>query len=192
MKNTFKLGVENTREAMAAKAAAKEAKKIQQLDGADVYHMMKKGEIVPIIVDGQVIGGATSEDDAKAAVDFLKSFTQGLPLDKTTLMAAGMRAIKALEEGNSLADAEKSGIGIYNTYKIKDKEYVVDTTYELYTISGDHITNIADIITARESGALSEKLFNEILEKRILEWAFTEVFAEKNDDVYEDEDEDDE
>ena len=67
MKNNFKSGVEATRKSIEIVEAAKVAKEIKQYASLDVYNLMKSGQMYAIVVDGVVIGGASSEADAKAA-----------------------------------------------------------------------------------------------------------------------------
>jgi len=167
MKNNFKSGVEATRKSIEIVEAAKVAKEIKQYGGIDVYNLMKSGQMYAIVVDGVVVGGAVSEADAKAAVEFLTHFTGGKVLDRNTLYSAGCKSMAALQQANDLIEAEKEGIAISKTYNINGKEYVIDDTNELYTIDGRHICNVADIITAKESGGLTDELFLEILKSRI-------------------------
>lgn len=167
MKNSFKSGVEATRKSIEIVEAAKVAKEIKQYGGIDVYNLMKSGQMYAIVVDGIVIGGAVSEADAKAAVEFLTHFTDGKVLDRNTLYSASCKSMAALEKAHDLIEAEKEGIAISKTYNINGKEYVIDDTNELYTIDGRHICNVADIITAKESGGLTDELFLEILKSRI-------------------------
>ena len=56
---------------------------------------------------------------------------------------------------------------ITKTYTIGDQDYVIDDTNELYSIDGRHICNVADIVSAKESGGLTEELFLEILKSRV-------------------------
>lgn len=167
MKNNFKSGVNATRKSIEIIKAAEVAKEIKQYGGTDVYKLMKAGQMYAIVVDGIVIGGAVSEADAKAAVEFLTHFTDGKVLDRDTLCSAGYKSMTALQQANDLIEAEKDGIAISDTYTIDGKEYVIDDTNELYTIDGCHICNVADIITAKESGGLTDELFLEILKSRI-------------------------
>ena len=165
--NSFKSGVEATRKSIEIVEAAKVAKEIKQYGGIDVYNLMKSGQMYAIVVDGVVIGGAVSETDAKAAVEFLTHFTGGKVLDRNTLYAASCKSMSALQKANDLIEAEKEGIAITKTYVINDREYIIDDTNELYSIDGEHICNVADIIAAKESGGLTDELFQEILKSRI-------------------------
>ena len=151
MKNNFKSGVNATRKTIEIIKAAEAAKEIKQYGGTEVYKLMKAGQMYAIVVDGIVIGGAVSEADAKAAVEFLTHFTDGKVLDRNTLYSAGYKSMTALQQANDLIEAEKDGIAISDTY----------------TIDGCHICNVADIITAKESGGLTDELFLEILKSRI-------------------------
>ena len=169
--NNFKKSVEATKKTVEIVEASKVAKEIKQYGGLDVYDLMKKGNMYAIVVDGQVIGGATSKKDAEAAVELLTHFTGGAPLCKDNLMSAGMKAIGAIEKANNLVEAEADGtIKIEKTLKVDEREYVIDDGGELYSIDGDHIGNISDLITARKSGGLTEELYDEILKKRIAEY----------------------
>ena len=167
MKNNFKSGVEATRKSIEIVEAAKVAKEIKQYGSLDVYNLMKSGQMYAIVVDGVVVGGASSEADAKAAVEFLTHFTDGEALNQNTVYSAGYKSMMALQQANDLIEAEKEGITISKTYNIDGKEYVIDDTNELYTIDGCHICNVADIMTAAESGGLTDELFLEILKSRI-------------------------
>ena len=167
MSNSFKNGVNKTRENIKLVEAAKAAKEIKQYAGSDVYQLMKKGDMFAIVVDGVVIGGAKNEKDAAAAIEFLTHFTGGRPLTKDTLFGAGSKALSALAHANDLMEAEKDGIGVTLTYTINGRDYVIDETNELYTIDGQHICNVADIVEAKKSGGLTEELFLEILKSRI-------------------------
>ena len=157
--NSFKAGVEATRKNIEVVEAEKAAKKIKQYGGADVYNLMKAGKMYAIVVDGVVIGGAVSEEDAKAAVEFLTHFTDGAVLDKNNVNNAGYKSVCAIAKANDLIEAE--------TYTIGDQDYVIDDTNELYSIDGRHICNVADIVSAKESGGLTEELFLEILKSRV-------------------------
>lgn len=167
MVNNFKSGVEATRKSIEIVEAAKVAKEIKQYGGIDVYNLMKSGQMYAVVVDGIVVGGATSEADAKAAVEFLTHFTGGEVLNRNTLYAAGYKSMAALGKAHDLIEAEKEGISINETYEIDGGEYVIDDTNELYGIDGEHICNVADIVAAKESGGLTEELFREILKSRI-------------------------
>ena len=165
--NSFKAGVEATRKNIEVVEAEKAAKKIKQYGGADVYNLMKAGKMYAIVVDGVVIGGAVSEEDAKAAVEFLTHFTDGAVLDKNNVNNAGYKSLCAIANANDIIEAEKEGIMITKTYTIGDQDYVIDDTNELYSIDGRHICNVADIVSAKESGGLTEELFLEILKSRV-------------------------
>ena len=141
--NSFKAGVEATRKNIEVVEAEKAAKKIKQY------------------------GGAVSEEDAKAAVEFLTHFTDGAVLDKNNVNNAGYKSLCAIAKANDLIEAEKEGIMITKTYTIGDQDYVIDDTNELYSIDGRHICNVADIVSAKESGGLTEELFLEILKSRV-------------------------
>ena len=74
----------------------------------------------------------------------------------------------AVQKGYDIASAEADGtLKVDKTYKINNRDYVVDDTNELYTLDGQHICNIADIVDAKKNGALSDELFLEILTSRI-------------------------
>lgn len=166
--NLFKNGVEATRKSMEASKARKAAKEIKQYGGVDAYNLMDQGDLVPIIVDGMVIGAATSKKDADAAVEYLSHFTDGKPLTKDTVMEAGMKAMVATKIGKNLMDAKKeSGIKINDSIKVGETEYIIDETNELYDIYGGHICNVADVVEAKNEGKLSEELYKEILTSRI-------------------------
>ena len=169
--NNFKSNVEATKKHIEIVEAAKVAKEIKQYGGLDVYDLMKKGNMYAIVVDGQVIGGATSKKDADAAIELLTHFTGGAELSRDNVMAAGRQAMNAIEKANNLVEAEADGtIKIEKTMKIDDVEYVIDDGGELYDINGNHIGNIADLIEARKSGGLTAELYDEILKKRIAEY----------------------
>lgn len=166
--NKFQAGVEATRKQIEVIEAEKVAKEIKQYGGLDVYNLMKAGQMYAIVVDGIVVGGAVSEADAKAAVEFLQHFTGGRPLDKESLLCATIGSISAINEAYDLIEAEKDGgIKINKTYEIDGRNYVVDETNELYTTEGKHICNVADIVEALEGGMLTEDLYMEILTARI-------------------------
>ena len=189
MKNLFKAGVEATRKEMEIIEAEKVAEKIKQYNGIDVYNLMKKGQMYAIVIDGVVVGGATSKKDAEEAVNFLKHFTNGDVLNKESLITAQMGAMKALRKANEFIEAEKDGIKIKETFNIEGNGYVVDDTDELYTEDGEHIDNIADVMSAMETGGLTKELGMEIIISRINE------FLEENsnydqEDNYDNDDED--
>ena len=166
--NLFKNGVEATRKSMEAAELRKAAKEIKQYGGVDAYNLMDQGDLVPIIVDGMVIGAATSKKDADAAVEYLSHFTGGKPLTKDTVMEAGMKAMVATKIGKNLMDAKKeSGIKVSDSIKVGETEYIIDETNELYDIYGGHICNVADVVEAKNEGKLSEELYKEILTSRI-------------------------
>lgn len=175
--NKFQAGVEATRKQIEVIEAEKVAKEIKQYGGLDVYNLMKAGQMYAIVVDGIVVGGAVSEEDAAAAIEFLQHFTGGSTLCGSNVFDAGMRSMAALTKANDLIEAEKGGIKIEDTLVVNGGEYVIDDTKELYTIDGEHVGNVADIVEAKASGALSEELFMEIIGHRIADWK-----AEQEDD----------
>lgn len=166
--NLFKNGVEATRKSMEASKAREVAKEIKQYGGVDAYNLMDQGDLVPIVVDGMVIGAATSKKDAEAAVEYLSHFTDGKPLTKDTVMEAGMKAMVATKIGKNLMDAKKDdGIKVVDSIKVGSVEYIIDETNELYDVYGGHICNVADVVEAKAEGKLSEELYKEILTSRI-------------------------
>ena len=171
MKNSFKANIEANKRNVEIVEASKVAKDIKQYGGLDVYNLMKQGNMYAIVVDGTVVGGATSKKDAEAAIEFLTHFTGGQPLTSANVMSAGMKSITALTKANNIVEAEADGtIKVSKTFKLNDVEYIVDDTNELYTIDGELIGNIADIVEAKEKGALTQELYDEILNKRIAEY----------------------
>lgn len=189
MQNNFKKGVEEARKNIQIVEATKVATSIKQYGGLDVYDLMKKGDMYAIVVDGIVIGGASSKEDADKAIEFLTHFTGGQPLNKDTLMTAGAGAMKAMTRANNLVEAEAEGtVKIQKTYTIDDKEYIVDETSELYSIDGDHICNIADLLAALKSKNLTEELYLELLKGRIDKyWAEEEAKRQAEAAAWEDE-----
>lgn len=180
--NKFMNNVNETRKNIEIVEAEKAAKDIKQYGGLDVYNLMKEGKMYAIVVDGIVIGGATSKEDAEAAVEFLTHFTGGMPLNKNSIMSAMRNSTFALEKANDLIEAEKEGnITIKKTYNIKGKEYIVDETKELYTIDGKHICNVADLLDAK----LSPEIMEEILVSRI-EKAEEESYEDEEDEDWDD------
>ena len=109
MKNNFKSGVNATRKSIEIIKAAEVAKEIKQYGGTDVYKLMKAGQMYAIVVDGMVIGGAVSEADAKAAVEFLTHFTDGKVLDRNTLCSAGYKSMKSSAKFVTMAYKDKDG-----------------------------------------------------------------------------------
>lgn len=190
MVNNFLNGVKNARNNMKVVEAEKVAKEIKQYGGLDVYKMMKDGQMYAIVVDDIVIGGATTKKDAQEALEFLKHFTQGKILDKNSLFMAQRNAMNALTQGHKLMEAEKEGVKITRTLTVDEEDYIIDSDNELYSIEGEHICNVADIVTALEEEHITEKLFNEVITSRIRdkrsEW------AEEDDDEYYDDDDYDE
>ena len=189
MTNKFMNGVNATREAMEAKKAEETAQTIKQYCGIDAYNQFKEGKLFPIVVDGVLCGLASSKEEADKGIEYLSHFTGGKPLTKENLYSAGMNMKTQTKKGY---EVHSSGVEVKDTYVINGKEYIVDDTNELYTIEGEHITNVADIIEAKDS--IGEKLYLEILTNRITKYE-EEKDQESEDeydeyDEYDDEDDD--
>ena len=180
MKNTFKNGVMETREKIQNKKAAEEAKEIKEYTVKDVYQLIKEGGLYIVKVDGIKIGAASSKEDAETAIEILKHFTEGKPLNKETLYGAMQKAAQVMGQADDIAD---SGVEVKKIVKIEGKEYVIDETKELYTVDGRHICNVADVIDAK----IPQELLEEILAARIAK----ELPEEEEYEDWEEEDEDD-
>lgn len=171
MANNFKQNIEANRKAMENKQTAQAAKKIKQYNNIDAYTLMKQGHLYAIKFEDKIIGAATTEKEAQAAIELLKHCTGGVALTSANLYSAMTKAQAIITTGDNLMEAEKEGtITIAKTYVIDDNEYIVDETGELYTIDGKLVCNIADIDTALASKALTPELYDEILKKRIAEY----------------------
>lgn len=147
--------------------AEEAAKTIKQYGGLDVYNLMKEGNLYAIIIDGVIVGGANSKEEAEKGAELLSHFSGGKPLDKTTIMSVMRKCYDAMNKGQNIKEATDAGINFKDQFVLDNEEYLVDDTGELMRIDGYHIGNVADIMTAKNSGSLTKELYEEILKGRI-------------------------